>query len=76
MNTLNLPFLFCKRCYHKWIPRTNKYPKICPKCNSPYWNKEYKQSNKIKEVNMKKEKDDKDLGEVTELSYELRKRKK
>jgi G:T-mismatch repair DNA endonuclease (very short patch repair protein) len=63
MNDINLPTLFCKRCFHKWIPRANKLPDVCPRCNSPYWNKERRQ-------NMKKR--EHDLGELTELSYETR----
>lgn len=35
-----LPSLYCKRCKHTWFPRSLKKPKVCPKCNSPYWNKE------------------------------------
>ena len=35
-----LTALNCKRCDYKWYPRTVKEPKNCPKCNSPYWNKE------------------------------------
>jgi hypothetical protein len=36
--------LECKRCDHRWIPRTGHYPKVCPnpKCKSPYWNEERK----------------------------------
>ena len=32
-------FLKCKRCGHRWRPRTDKSPKVCPnpKCKSPYW---------------------------------------
>jgi Zn finger protein HypA/HybF involved in hydrogenase expression len=29
----------CKRCSHTWIPRKENI-KQCPKCHSPYWNKE------------------------------------
>jgi DNA-directed RNA polymerase subunit RPC12/RpoP len=29
----------CGRCGHKWIPRENREPKVCPSCKSPYWNK-------------------------------------
>ena len=29
----------CERCYHKWIPRSDESPIVCPKCKSPYWNK-------------------------------------
>lgn len=35
-----LPRHECKRCGHKWIPRTDSLPTICPRCKSPYWNKE------------------------------------
>jgi len=30
----------CERCGHEWIPRNDDLPTICPKCKSPYWNKE------------------------------------
>ena len=33
-----LPTLKCLRCRHEWIPIT-MYPKYCPICNSPNWNK-------------------------------------
>jgi predicted Zn-ribbon and HTH transcriptional regulator len=30
----------CERCGHKWVPREESdYPKVCPKCKSPYWDK-------------------------------------
>ena len=28
----------CERCGHKWAPRENELPRVCPKCKSPYWN--------------------------------------
>jgi len=31
--------LECKRCGHRWIPRKPDV-RICPKCKSPYWDKE------------------------------------
>jgi DNA-directed RNA polymerase subunit RPC12/RpoP len=34
--------LSCKRCKHEWIPRTKQPPVQCPKCHSPYWNRERK----------------------------------
>lgn len=40
MPKIEVPYLECKRCQHKWIPRNPKTPKVCPKCNSPYWDKE------------------------------------
>jgi len=30
----------CERCGHEWIPRGKMEPKICPKCKSPYWDRE------------------------------------
>jgi len=38
--SIEVPYLECKRCGHKWIPRNPKTPKVCPGCNSPYWNKD------------------------------------
>ena len=29
----------CLRCGHEWPSRLERLPKVCPKCNSPYWNK-------------------------------------
>ncbi len=40
MTEIEVPYLECKRCQHKWIPRNPKTPKVCPGCNSPYWDKE------------------------------------
>lgn len=40
MNEERVTSLSCTRCNHKWLPRSNKKPKVCPNCNSPYWNKE------------------------------------
>jgi len=35
----------CLRCKHEWIPRTkiDERPITCPKCKSPYWDKEKSQ---------------------------------
>jgi len=30
----------CKRCEHRWMPKKASKPTVCPKCNSPYWDKE------------------------------------
>lgn len=36
-----LRLLRCGRCGHEWSPRTfGRLPKICPKCKSPYWDRE------------------------------------
>ncbi len=32
----------CERCEHEWFPRNRKEPLVCPKCKSPYWNKQKK----------------------------------
>ena len=30
----------CPCCNHSWYGQTPNMPKVCPKCKSPYWNKE------------------------------------
>lgn len=35
---LNLLNLKCRRCLHKWVPRTAEV-RVCPRCHSPYWDK-------------------------------------
>jgi predicted Zn-ribbon and HTH transcriptional regulator len=30
----------CQRCGWEWMPRTLEKAIICPKCKSPYWNKQ------------------------------------
>jgi hypothetical protein len=32
----------CLRCGHKWFPRKEGLPVVCPskKCHSPYWHKQ------------------------------------
>ena len=37
MKTKNIKKRTCKRCEHKWRPKT-ELPIVCPKCKSPYWN--------------------------------------
>ncbi len=40
---LKLVKLYCKRCEEGkkgWYPRSPKLPVKCPKCQSPYWNKD------------------------------------
>jgi len=27
----------CRRCDHRWIPRTEKKPQMCPRCKSRGW---------------------------------------
>ncbi len=33
--------LGCKRCGHKWVPKKEEI-RQCPKCKSPWWDKEKK----------------------------------
>lgn len=39
MTVVELPELVCLRCGHRWTPR-KRVVTVCPKCKSPYWNKE------------------------------------
>lgn len=34
----------CERCGHEWVPRNKEYPKVCPKCKTPYWDRPRKKS--------------------------------
>jgi hypothetical protein len=38
MGEITLKGFVCERCSHKWVPREDEIPKVCPKCKSPYWN--------------------------------------
>lgn len=38
---IKLNKLKCCRCKHEWIPRKEEV-RICPKCKSPYWDRERK----------------------------------
>lgn len=41
-SNMKIPTLDCKRCNHAWYPRAQKKPVLCPKCKSPYWNRDRK----------------------------------
>ena len=30
----------CCRCGHQWKPRRKALPNVCPKCKTPYWNRQ------------------------------------
>ena len=30
----------CSRCGHEWIPRKPEHPRVCPRCKSPFWDRE------------------------------------
>src|SRR5690348_5605487 len=34
--------LICKRCNRTWTPPSKEPPVQCPRCHSPYWNRERK----------------------------------
>ncbi len=40
----------CLRCYHEWASK-QEHPTICPKCKSPYWDREPKASKWYLSVN-------------------------
>ncbi len=33
------PLFTCKKCSHQWQPKRNYMSKVCPKCQSPDWNR-------------------------------------
>ena len=38
----------CKRCDHEW-PSKIEHPVTCPKCRTPYWDRERGESENINE---------------------------
>jgi len=76
MTKIEIPYLKCIRCGHKWIPRSSNIPKVCPKCNSPYWDKKYTRSDKIKENKKLTKKDAEEIYEMTEMAYYSPKKRK
>jgi len=37
---LEIPILHrwvCEKCGHKWIPRNEERPRVCPRCKSAWW---------------------------------------
>ena len=40
INKRELTIYWCKRCLWNWPGRKETAPETCPKCRSPYWNKE------------------------------------
>ena len=49
-----LPILKCTRCTHEWFPRHKIPPVHCPKCHSPYWNRERRRINESDRTNLVK----------------------
>jgi predicted RNA-binding Zn-ribbon protein involved in translation (DUF1610 family) len=33
--------LRCTRCGHEWVPRRDWHPFVCPRCKSPFWDREH-----------------------------------
>jgi uncharacterized CHY-type Zn-finger protein len=51
MGEITLKGFVCERCNHKWVPREDEMPKVCPKCKSPYWDKPRKRERHTSELN-------------------------
>ena len=37
---IEIPQRKCKRCGHVWLLKKPQEPVVCPKCKSPYWDRE------------------------------------
>ena len=55
MPRIQLEGWLCYRCNHKWVPRDDETPRVCPKCKSPYWDKLRKRDLAKQEVDPVKE---------------------
>jgi hypothetical protein len=40
----------CLRCGHEWTVRRPEKPRLCPNCNSPYWDLPKRNGRKPEEV--------------------------
>ena len=38
MMNIEMKWLICARCEHRWVPRKPEV-RVCPRCHSPYWDK-------------------------------------
>jgi hypothetical protein len=48
MHEIKVSGFRCSRCKHEWVPNSpDKKPKVCPRCKSPYWDRERKVKIKI-----------------------------
>lgn len=36
----------CARCGHEWVARSARKPTMCPRCKSPYWDRERERESK------------------------------
>lgn len=48
MGKIKLEGYRCERCFHKWIPRNEGKPKVCPRCKSAWWDVPRKNKKKRK----------------------------
>jgi len=53
----SLPEETCKRCGHTWVKRILR-PKVCPGCQSPYWDTERTRGKSIEETKIASTADD------------------
>lgn len=44
----------CLRCGHEWSLRTGTEPKTCPKCRSPYWNRQRRDEQMAQVIEMER----------------------
>ena len=59
MSEVQISHLTCKRCGHRWAPRKADV-RTCPRCKSPYWDKERNVISKPNLPEMRQESGDKD----------------
>lgn len=53
---MKIPTYKCLRCGKVWVPRKVERPRQCPKCKSPYWDRERKkESPPLKPLEEKRE---------------------
>lgn len=52
---LNVMGYRCERCGHEWQPRNEEEPRVCPKCKSPYWDRERVRNLKKKKTKERRE---------------------
>ena len=53
MGEVTLKGYQCERCNHVWVPREKEYPRVCPKCKSPYWDRPRKIEGKKTDLSFK-----------------------
>ena len=56
MTEITMKGFRCDRCGHQWVPREEDYPRVCPKCKSPYWDKPRKMQGKKQDLSFREKK--------------------